>query len=300
MSAINWLFTINNPSELNIEYLRSLFDDDDCPLKYLIFQREQVTTPHLQGYLQCKKKKSMNQVKTIVGDKGTHLEKMKGTPEQSKAYCSKEESRLDGPWEFGTLGNAGQRTDIEEVRDAIHNNPFISNIDLLTLYPDIIARYPRFITSCRNAYQDEAVSITELQPREGWQTTLFEELRSSADPRKVVWYFDEIGGSGKSTFARGFRDGMGRRGFTITGGKHDSIYYAYDRETVVFVDLARVAKDKVPYEVIENMKNGGFLSTKYESVWKSFNIPHVVIFANFLPDESSLSADRWDIRTIKN
>ena len=27
-----------------------------------------------------------------------------------------------------------------------------------------------------------------------------------------------------------------------------------------------------------------------------YAIPHVVIFANFEPDQSKLSADRWDIR----
>ena len=36
-------------------------------------------------------------------------------------------------------------------------------------------------------------------------------------------------------------------------------------------------------------------SPKYESTSKLYNIPHVLVFANWMPDMSRLSIDRWDI-----
>ena len=66
----------------------------------------------------------------------------------------------------------------------------------------------------------------------------------------------------------------------------------------MFFDLARSVQERVPYEVMENFKNGGFLNTKYESKWVKFKIPHVVVFANFLPDRLKLSEDRWNIIEI--
>ena len=52
------------------------------------------------------------------------------------------------------------------------------------------------------------------------------------------------------------------------------------------------------YEVIESVKNGVVFSTKYESQMKVFKTPHVIIMANFAPDESKMSSDRWDIRYL--
>jgi len=66
----------------------------------------------------------------------------------------------------------------------------------------------------------------------------------------------------------------------------------------VFFDLARMKQDIVQYDVMEAFKNGQFYSTKYESRLVRFNIPHVVVFANFHPATQMLSTDRWDIRVI--
>lgn len=86
--------------------------------------------------------------------------------------------------------------------------------------------------------------------------------------------------------------------YVINGGKAADIYYAYFYEKVVFFDLARQKEDIVAYDVMENFKNGYFLSTKYQVRRVKFNIPHVVVFSNFRPDMTKLSEDRWDIRVI--
>jgi len=294
--AKNWCFTLNNPTTAETERLLKLEDLD--AVRYLIFQLEMGVreTCHYQGYIQLKSKKRMAQVKDIVGERA-HLEVAKGSAEQNKQYCSKRDGRLAGPWEFGSPTTKGKRSDLCNFVDEIRENPLMKEKEILEKFPDIFAKYPRFIKDVRRIYNTPE-GREEFQPRQGWQTTLNNTLLSEADRRKVNWYWEPIGCVGKSFFALNFRDGKGRRGYVVTGGRHADIFYAYDRETTVFFDWTRDNKETIPYSVIESFKNGYFLSTKYESVPITFNIPHVVVFANYPPDQSKLSSDRWNIVEI--
>ena len=42
-----------------------------------------------------------------------------GAHEQAKAYCTKEETCVEGPWEFGEEPRPGKRTDLEEIGQLI-------------------------------------------------------------------------------------------------------------------------------------------------------------------------------------
>jgi len=46
---------------------------------------------------------------------------------------------------------------------------------------------------------------------------------------------------------------------------------------------------------MEELKDGVLFSGKYESKTKIYDIPHVIVFANFLPKENALSKDRLKI-----
>ncbi len=64
-------------------------------------------------------------------------------------------------------------------------------------------------------------------------------------------------------------------------------------------DIPRSSKGNVSYATLEAVKNGLICNTKYETGVKVFNPPHVIVFANFPPDdESQLSADRWHIISL--
>lgn len=54
----------------------------------------------------------------------------------------------------------------------------------------------------------------------------------------------------------------------------------------------------ISYEAIESVKDGIFFSAKYESGMCLFNSPHVLVFANFMPDITKLSKDRWQVFEI--
>lgn len=66
----------------------------------------------MQGCLKLKRAVRMPQVKTILNSQTAHVELPRNW-EDLKAYCGKEETRLLGPFEYGTDVHQGQRSDIE-------------------------------------------------------------------------------------------------------------------------------------------------------------------------------------------
>lgn len=93
----NWCFTYNNYTEDVFTTIKG-HAQDAC--KYAIIGKEkgELGTPHLQGYLCYRNAKTFDQVKKKLGP-GAHLERAKGTANDSRNYCSK-----DGDfWETGEL-----------------------------------------------------------------------------------------------------------------------------------------------------------------------------------------------------
>ncbi|AUM61916.1 Rep [uncultured virus] len=297
--ARNWCITINNP----IDSDKSQFEEEvvrSRPIKYIVWQIEsgENGTPHIQGYVCFSKQLRLNQVKEYFPR--AHLEVARGKPEDNKKYCTKEEGRLEGPFEFGEMPEGqGRRSDLKEFKEAVVNEGLCER-ECLDRFPDIVAKYRDFTRVCIEYGREKRFrsSLPDFQPKEGWQTQLVCELNDVPDRRKVKWYYDEVGNVGKSFFALNYRDREGRFGYVVTGGRHADIYAGYKEEKVIFFDWARDNEDAFPYRVIENFKNGYFLSTKYQVIARRFEPVHVVVFANFAPDQSKLSADRWDIHHI--
>lgn len=174
-------------------------------------------------------------------------------------------------------------------------------------FPEIWAKYFNWARSEHDRRRTERLAryTPEPEPVQQWAIDLKAELDGPISGRKVIWYIDYVGGAGKSTFARRYKsptntpglDDTG--GYIINGGKHADIYYAYKGQRVVFFDWVRDNQEAFPYAVVENFKNGYFLSTKYECREFRFRPPHVVVFSNWDPIQNRLSADRWDIRYIE-
>ena len=68
---------------------------------------------------------------------------------------------------------------------------------------------------------------------------------------------------------------------------------------IVF-NLTRAGYDKIDYVALESVKDGIFMSGKYESGMVIYNCPHLVVFANLPPHRDQLSEDRWKIYQIVN
>lgn len=130
-----------------------------------------------------------------------------------------------------------------------------------------------------------------------WQSTILDFiLQPCTDNRSVHWIYDFVGGNGKSELTSYLI--AKHSAFCVDGGAMKDIAYAYDNQPIVVFDLSRDTEEYCPYRTIEGFKNGRLFSSKYQSSLKTFEPPHVFVFANYKPIEEKLSADRWDILTL--
>lgn len=143
--------------------------------------------------------------------------------------------------------------------------------------------------------------ITELRP---WQKDLETYLTTTKpDNRKIIWYSDDKGGMGKTAFVRYMINKYGSRVMFVRGAKtSDVMNMVFNHELkdmdICFLDVPRESAGIVSYTALECIKDGLIVNTKYETGYKIFNSPHLVVFANQEPDRARLSEDRWDVRTF--
>jgi len=131
-SAKNWCWTYNREDgipddewEQMIERFQSLGTVDE--VLYLVFQQERgsgTSREHLQGYVQLNRRCTMATVKRdVFMSTSVHLEIARGTPTQNTTYCTKEEGRISGPYEFGTVQDGqGHRTDLDAAAQLVLNS----------------------------------------------------------------------------------------------------------------------------------------------------------------------------------
>lgn len=88
-----WCFTINNPDE------QLSFNDD---VGFAVWQLEvgDNGTPHFQGYVEFKDSKRLAGCRKALGGRA-HVESRRGSQAEAVAYCTKEGTRVLGPWQHG-------------------------------------------------------------------------------------------------------------------------------------------------------------------------------------------------------
>lgn len=102
----NWVFTLNNPVSNDIPRGWS-------SVAYCIWQLEEVSCPHLQGYVVFSKKLSLSSLKTLCPT--AHWEPRRGSHSEARDYCTKE-GAVEGPWTIGQEPKQGHRSDLEAIR----------------------------------------------------------------------------------------------------------------------------------------------------------------------------------------
>lgn len=133
-----------------------------------------------------------------------------------------------------------------------------------------------------------------------WQKEILELIKEEPDKRKIYWRWESVGNMGKTTLARHIC--LIRKDAIYVCGKSNDIKCAIAskkiKPKVIIWDMPRTNEGHISYSGIEQVKNGIFFSPKYESEMVIYDIPHIIILANFAPDFSALSLDRWDVKEL--
>ncbi|ALE29649.1 replication associated protein [Lake Sarah-associated circular virus-19] len=143
-----------------------------------------------------------------------------------------------------------------------------------------------------------------IVPTYYWQLDILQVIASPAHGRHIHWFWESIGGVGKSSFAK-YLCSVHNAIYIDEGKKSDLINIVYNIpnitcRSIIVIDVPRDNGNTVSYKAIEQIKNGMICNTKYETGMRLFNPPHIIIFANMPPEEHKLSADRWKITEISS
>ena len=141
-----------------------------------------------------------------------------------------------------------------------------------------------------------------------WQDSLLQYLKPSN--REIIWVIGRKGNEGKTWFQEYMESKYGW-GKVISGMdikvKKSSICHALSKRSLMSTEifLFDVGKaftcDGVNYELLEKIKNGRVLASKFDSKELKFKTPNiVVVFSNEAPEVKQLSKDRWKIFQIRD
>ncbi len=226
-----------------------------------IFQLEsgEQGTRHYQGVIKFGSARSFTSVKRVLANQselpGAHWERCRSW-KRAVVYCSKEATRLDGPW---TVGEVPYRRPVQDFYDTEQESP----------------------------WQAEVLSVLRA-PMDRRSVTWVHEPYGNVGKSTLARHLIGFRYKGLGVLVRG---GVGDIHYAVKQHVDE-----HKRELkLVIVDIPRANQGAVSYQAIEDLKNGMLFSTKYESGHCIFDPPHVVIFSNSPPDLTKLSADRWNV-----
>jgi len=310
LQARNFVFTLNNPEEFEIEDFPNETQGPLHPLlstlknlRYASYQYElgESFTPHFQGYLEFEAPTRISAIKS--GElQFAHYEKRMGSRDQARDYTRKAEGRVAGPWEYGewTVGQ-GNRSDLREAASTLLATRNLRELALA--HPESFVRYHGGFAKLLEVTR-EAPRLPDPEQWRPWQTDCLQLLAGEPHPRRIHWFVDPDGGAGKSFLVRYLATNRGA--LPLGSGRHDRLLNAWNGESIVTFDFSRDVSsagpdaDRTPYAVIESIKNGVVFSGFFGTGPRIFPTPHVLCFSNFFPDESKLSMDRWDTRVVSS
>ena len=163
---------------------------------------------------------------------------------------------------------------------------------------------------CLKSYQESAqdymdMNKVDLKP---WQKDVFKLIEDPCD-RVVFWILGTSGNEGKTFIQKYIEQHFGtRRVFKgELNARHSDIGYILSRESLACKDIFLFNLKRSDcrwgligaYGVLENLKDGYFVSNKYHSKKLKISTPNCVfVFSNSHPHKAELSQDRWKIFEI--
>lgn len=313
--------TLNNFTDDELLNLRSVAAAESTKIKYIVFCHEvgEQGTKHLQIYAQAHTKMSRKGWHEQLGKRVANIEP---TVNQERAikYCQgfkwNEDTKTYEPKqgsgefeEYGQKPRPGERTDLIGYKRRIEQGESVLEVaqseDMFGIYArnrQALKEYGTFVEAKRQREAAKKSLQDFFETKKGkmrWedhlQSVLFDDAGQlrPAHPRKIYWYFDTVGETYKTVNAKHLL--FNHSTYMITGGRAQDIYFAYKYQDIILYNQC-ASQDQAStlhlYKVLEEFKDGYFLSTKYETKEFCFPPKHVLVFANVEPDYTKLKTAR--------
>lgn len=301
-SKRGYVFTLNNYTPDEYDHIRAL-----KKTKYLVVGKEvgaNQQNPHLQGYVEFESKKSFSAAKKAISNRA-HIEQRHGKPIEASDYCKKDGDFIEtgvmviDKKEIGIAETANWENAQQQLLTGNYNtfNDILRDPTMIRYVKGGNLSWAQKVFNAREQiYKTKSIDNIGFK----WQRRVYDTIvQKDPHDRHIWWFYDPIGNTGKSQFVLFLKSKGGIR----MSNKSAENAYLWNGQSPVIFDLSRTLegqgenKSLVNYDSIEQLKNGDVISTKYEPIDKHHNVPHVFIFANFLPDYNKLSLDRWMIWT---
>lgn len=299
----NFCFTLNNPTPQETERVANLLNNGTAngSIVYAIVGREVGAsgTPHFQGFIHFSQRRRFDSVRAML--RRAHFEVARGSPSDNRTYCSKD-GDFDEYGDFEKCTSQGKRSDLESFKEWVREQSRYPSEKVLALEWTLLwMRYStKLVQLVDHLYQGPPLETANY--RDGWQSELEQELdESPEDDRKIIFYVDEVGGSGKTWFVRKYLSEHDDAQLLGIGKKDDIAYIIDQTKRVFFFNIERGGMEFLNYKTLENLKDRLVLSTKYQGKVKKLTCnPHVIVFCNEYPDMTKLTEDRYEIRNPVN
>ena len=218
LSSCYWCFTLNNPPEGYYEWIKSMYEDDEKDIEYVVYGRETADTTgtfHLQGFVQFGSPITENDLETNGPSQRMFQAHWSAARRvlRARKYCCKmcKCGKYDSPNQDAvcTCGivsehgafcmRKGKRTDLDEFKAAVEKGG-MTMAKARKTYSEVVARYPKFATDYISDHRPmREVAEHVMYP---WQRAMFDRITNyPPHDREVMFVVDFEGGKGKSWFA---------------------------------------------------------------------------------------------------
>ena len=160
------------------------------------------------------------------------------------------------------------------------------------------------LTSYRKQKPERKLDNVELRP---WQQTLMNEMTSSSSDREIWWIIGKNGDEGKTWFQDYLEDLYGYdRVVQLTADlRTKDLLRALTKRPLATIDIFLFnlprAVNSCNYYILESLKDGKAVSSKYDNEILRFKIPNIVaVFSIDMPEWEKVSFDRWKAFRIEN
>ena len=167
------------------------------------------------------------------------------------------------------------------------------------LYSHDMNALKAYQSSCEDSLNMDSIV---LKP---WQTDVLKLIENPSD-RDIYWINGDKGNEGKTFIQKYIRTQYGARRVlkSEVNTRKTDIAYVLAQETLTCKDIFLFnmlrSDTEVAYGILENIKDGYLMSSKYRSKAIKIKTPNtVMVFSNSFPQTNQLSEDRWKIYHIR-